>query len=180
MKLLACGPRAVLAEFDTLAEVMSASNAWRSAALSGVVDVVPAARTVLVVHDGSFDTLEYYSSFMIFRATAQAFLEPADPINIASSLPAERAVLMQEGIGDLVIPNFTTENLAAAMRLSVPAANVIGTVPLQVLSHEDPAKYLPPAEAKVFNGHNVFGSFAPVRSQAMRFLQTKGVEYQVP
>ncbi len=130
--------------------------------------------------DGSFDTLEYYSSFMIFRAVAQAFLEPADPVNIGSSLPADRAVLIQEGIGDLVIPNFTTENLAAAMRLSVPTANVTGTAPLQVLSHADPAKYLPPAEAKVFNGHNVFGSFAPVRSQALRFLQTKGREYQVP
>ncbi len=56
MRLLPYGPRAVLVEFDTLAEVMSASNAWRSAALSGVVDVVPAARTVLVVHDGTLDT----------------------------------------------------------------------------------------------------------------------------
>ena len=56
MKLLPYGPRAVLAEFDTLAEVMSASNAWRSAALMGVVDVVPAARTVLVVHDRTLDT----------------------------------------------------------------------------------------------------------------------------
>ena len=66
MKLLPYGPRAVLAEFDTLAEVMSASNAWRSAALSGVVDVVPAARTVLVVHDGSFDT----SRLVVPTATA--------------------------------------------------------------------------------------------------------------
>jgi hypothetical protein len=117
---------------------------------------------------------------MIFRAVAQPFLEPADPVNIAKALPKERAVLVQEGIGDIVIPNFTTENLAAAMKLSVPTAAMTSATPLQVLSHEDPAKYLPPAEAKVFNGHNVFGSFAPVRSQAMKFLSSKGLEYQVP
>lgn len=56
MKLLQYGPRAVLAEFDTMAQVMNAAHAWRSAALVGVVDVVPAARTVLVVHDGSLET----------------------------------------------------------------------------------------------------------------------------
>ena len=53
MKLLPFGPRAVLAEFGSLAEVMAHSNAWRAAQLPGAVEVVPAARTVLVVHDGS-------------------------------------------------------------------------------------------------------------------------------
>ena len=55
MKLLPYGPLAVLAEFDTLAEVMSAAQTWRDAALPGVIDLVPAARTVLVLHDGTFD-----------------------------------------------------------------------------------------------------------------------------
>ena len=53
MKLLPYGPCAVLAEFESLAEVMTHAGAWRAASLPGVVDVVPAARTVLVVHDGS-------------------------------------------------------------------------------------------------------------------------------
>lgn len=56
MRLLPCGPRAVLAEFDTLDEVMSAATAWRAASLPGVIDVVPAALTVLVQHDGTLDT----------------------------------------------------------------------------------------------------------------------------
>lgn len=56
MNLLGYGPRAVLAEFDSLDEVMAASAAWRAADLPGVVDLVPAARTVLVVHDGRLDT----------------------------------------------------------------------------------------------------------------------------
>ncbi|CAN5472512.1 allophanate hydrolase subunit 1 [soil metagenome] len=55
MKLLPYGPRAVLAEFDSLAEVMLAASAWRAARRQGIVDVVPAARTVLVVHDASFE-----------------------------------------------------------------------------------------------------------------------------
>ncbi len=55
MRLLPYGPRAVLVEFDSLTDVMAAANAWRRARLQGVVDIVPAARTVLVVHDGSFD-----------------------------------------------------------------------------------------------------------------------------
>lgn len=55
MKLLPYGPRAVLAEFDSLSEVMATASAWRAAAFRGVVDVVPAARTVLVVHDETFD-----------------------------------------------------------------------------------------------------------------------------
>ena len=50
MRLLPYGPRAVLAEYDSLAEVMAVSDALRAAALPGIDDVVPAARTVLVHH----------------------------------------------------------------------------------------------------------------------------------
>jgi len=55
VRLLPYGPSAVLAEFDSLAEVMAAASAWRAQMRAGVVDVVPAARTVLVVHDATFD-----------------------------------------------------------------------------------------------------------------------------
>jgi KipI family sensor histidine kinase inhibitor len=48
MRLLPCGPGAVLAEYDSLAQVLAVHEALRSAALPGVVDIVPAARTVLV------------------------------------------------------------------------------------------------------------------------------------
>lgn len=62
MRLLPYGPRAVLAEFDTLGEVISTASAWRAAHLPGVVDIVPAARTVLVVHDGRFDTTSLFAA----------------------------------------------------------------------------------------------------------------------
>lgn len=59
MRLLPYGPHAVLAEYDSLGEVMAAAAHVRDAAsrgrLAGVVDVVPAARTVLVHHSGALD-----------------------------------------------------------------------------------------------------------------------------
>lgn len=55
MKLLSYGSRAVLAEFDSLADVMAAATSWQAAAHAGVIEVVPAARTVLVIHDATFD-----------------------------------------------------------------------------------------------------------------------------
>lgn len=56
MRLLPYGPRAVLAELDSLDEVMATAAGWRAAGLPGVTDIVPAARTVLVVHDGTLAT----------------------------------------------------------------------------------------------------------------------------
>jgi KipI family sensor histidine kinase inhibitor len=52
MRVLPSGPRAVLIELDSIDQVMAATAAVRSLALPGVVDVVPAARTVLVCHTG--------------------------------------------------------------------------------------------------------------------------------
>jgi KipI family sensor histidine kinase inhibitor len=48
MRVLPCGPGAILAEYDTIDEVMSVDDALRGANLSGIDDVIPAARTVLV------------------------------------------------------------------------------------------------------------------------------------
>jgi KipI family sensor histidine kinase inhibitor len=56
VRLLPYGPRAVLAEFDDLDQVMAAANQWRAKRWSNVMEIVSAARTVLVVHDGTFST----------------------------------------------------------------------------------------------------------------------------
>ena len=66
MRLLPYGPRAVLAEYDSLAEVMAVSDVLRAAAVPSVVDVVPAARTVLVHHNG------------VDRVALEALLQPTD------------------------------------------------------------------------------------------------------
>ncbi|MEO8264810.1 MAG: 5-oxoprolinase subunit PxpB [Ilumatobacteraceae bacterium] len=49
MRVLPFGPGAVLAEYDSLAEVMAVDDALRSSGLGGIEDIVPAARTVMVM-----------------------------------------------------------------------------------------------------------------------------------
>lgn len=46
------GDQALLLQFDSTAEVLAATAALRGAALPGVLDIVPASRTVLVKLDG--------------------------------------------------------------------------------------------------------------------------------
>lgn len=50
MRLLPCGPGAILAEYDSLVEVMAVDGALRESELAGIDDVIPAARTVLVTY----------------------------------------------------------------------------------------------------------------------------------
>lgn len=52
-RMLPCGPRAVLFEYDSLDDVMGVVSALDPSAWPSLIEVVPAARTVLVVHDGS-------------------------------------------------------------------------------------------------------------------------------
>jgi 5-oxoprolinase (ATP-hydrolysing) subunit B len=52
MRVLPFGPGAILAEYDTIDEVMAVDDALRASALAGVDEVVPAARTVLVRFHG--------------------------------------------------------------------------------------------------------------------------------
>jgi KipI family sensor histidine kinase inhibitor len=51
-RVLDYGDQALLLQFDSSAEVLAAAAALRQAALPGVLDIVPAARTVLVKLDG--------------------------------------------------------------------------------------------------------------------------------
>jgi KipI family sensor histidine kinase inhibitor len=53
MRLLPCGDRALLAEFETLALALAAHSTWSAADHPGIVELVPGARTVLVRVDPS-------------------------------------------------------------------------------------------------------------------------------
>lgn len=48
MRVLPCGERALLVEFDDLTSALAAHQAWSRDAPVGIVELVPAARTVLV------------------------------------------------------------------------------------------------------------------------------------
>lgn len=58
MRVIPYGPHALLAEYDSLAEVMGAAAALRTAMRPEVVDLVPAARTILVTTTGAPDGIE--------------------------------------------------------------------------------------------------------------------------
>ncbi|MHB8873705.1 MAG: alpha/beta hydrolase family protein [Myxococcaceae bacterium] len=135
---------------------------------------------LLVAKTGlTFGSPEYYSSFPIFRTVAQLFLETGDPVNVVQALPADKALLLQEGVGDLTIPNFTTEDLARAARIEASVTPAAGSTPLQVLFRADPANYLPAAKLPGYNGHGLFWDAAPVRAQSMKFLESKGTVFVV-
>ena len=105
----------------------------------------------------------------------QQALDPADPLDYARRWSIEpfegftpRRVLIQEGIGDQLVDNASTEALAAAG----------GLVANQPMSDPDGVSGLwrfdPPG------GHGIFGSRADVRHQALRFLASQGTEIETP
>ncbi|GID98421.1 allophanate hydrolase subunit 1 [Amorphoplanes digitatis] len=74
MRFLRCGREAVLVEVDDLPAALSLYAALRSAGLHGVVDLVPAARTVLIHLDPAVT-----SPAAVERATAGLPVGGADP-----------------------------------------------------------------------------------------------------
>lgn len=64
-----------------------------------------------------------------FAATARWILDPADPANFASKLATKR-FMIQEVIGDTVVPNITTERLAALTGVAAKVATADSTTPV--------------------------------------------------
>lgn len=93
MKLLPYGPRAVLAEFESLDDVMAAAATWRAAAYAGVVEIVPAARTVLVVHDATFDRESLHQPISVENSGAVGELVTIDVVYDGEDLAAVASAL---------------------------------------------------------------------------------------
>ncbi len=144
------------------------SNVVMSRFLQDLIGLLIVAQT-----DIAFDSPEYIASFPLFRAVAQPFFDPGDPINTAPTISSEIAVLQQTGLGDIVIPLDTSVELAGALKLT-EIVSQSGTDPIHAFVRVDAAKYLPASQAATYNGHNVMYDFAPVREQAMRFLESDG------
>lgn len=106
-------------------------------------------------------------------ALGQQALDPSDPLNFArrwrSQPPsgAPRRVLIQEGIGDLLVSNESTEALATAGALlaQTPQSDVDGVSGLW--------RFDPPG------GHGIFAR-DDVRHQAVEFLASGGTELVAP
>lgn len=126
-----------------------------------------------------FESPEYFVAFPLFRAMAQPFFDPGDPINLAPAVPDGVAVLQQAGLRDEVVPNDSSVDLSRA--LGLPAAvNASGPGPKRGFILVDPAAWLPASAAATYNGHNVIWDFEPIRRQALIFLESDGRELFVP
>lgn len=125
-----------------------------------------------------FGSAEYYSAFPLLRAVAQLFLEQGDPVNLGPGFRdwPDRALLLQEGVRDHTIPNFTTENLATSMGVPQVGSGMTGGLPLRVFTRIDPTKFGKPES---YNGHNVFWDIEPSRTQVMDFLSSGGTTLTV-
>jgi KipI family sensor histidine kinase inhibitor len=77
------GDRALLLQFDSTAEVLTWAAALRDAALPGVIDIVPAARTVLLTLDGPHRQSTIRGQLGTLRVTPDA----------ASTAPSEPTVI---------------------------------------------------------------------------------------
>jgi KipI family sensor histidine kinase inhibitor len=73
------GDRALLLDFDSTAEVLAWADATRQAALLGVVDIVPASRTVLIKLAGPRYQAPTRQRLRTLRVTAEALSEAATP-----------------------------------------------------------------------------------------------------
>lgn len=79
--VLSCGPRAVLLEFASLDEVISADAVLSASDLVAggrVLELVPAARTILVVHDGTLTGAD--ATDVLATATAVEHRRPAGDV----------------------------------------------------------------------------------------------------
>lgn len=84
MRLLPSGSRGVLVELDELSQVMALHARLQQAALVGVVDLVPAARTVLVVLDPTLTTPGAVADAVRVLGRPGAAAEEAEPPSTAA------------------------------------------------------------------------------------------------
>ncbi|MFZ4812443.1 MAG: 5-oxoprolinase subunit B family protein [Ilumatobacteraceae bacterium] len=115
VRILPAGPRAVLAEYDTLDDVLSAAAALRSLHLPGVCEIVPAARTVLVVHDGSA------------AAAVRAILEVPAPSPSVGDVPEPITL-------DVVYDGADLDDVAFGLDLSVEEVVALHTAPVYTVA----------------------------------------------
>ncbi|WAB80339.1 5-oxoprolinase/urea amidolyase family protein [Microcella daejeonensis] len=102
MRLLPAGDRALLAEFDSLAEALGAHAAWGMDRPPGVLELVPAARTVLVRIDPAVLGLGHAEHWL--RSTADA--------EGGAGLGAAGAADLQQGRSIPIAVHYDGEDLA--------------------------------------------------------------------
>lgn len=100
VRLLPSGPGALLLETEALADVIALHDALAGTAPPGVIELVPAARTLLVVVDPALLTLETAATWV--RRAASAPTAPSTPTGGADARADEIVVEVDYRGDDLV------------------------------------------------------------------------------
>jgi hypothetical protein len=108
-----------------------------------------------------------------FAAEGQALLEPADPFNYVGLL-RRKHLLLQEGVGDMTLPNDNTDELFAALGFPEVTAPLADAGGVSGFVRVDPLRY--GISDPNFDPHNVFWQIPQVRKQVMSFLQSQGTQ----
>ncbi len=118
---------------------------------------------------------DFLASLPFLEASAQAILEPGDSINNAT-LFSGKHVLMQEGLGDQTVPNETTDQLAATMRVPTLLAASSAPTGASGLWKYDLTQYgvnPDPADGGV-DPHDTFFVVPQARDQVANYLTSFG------
>ena len=129
MRLLPCGAGAVLAEYDSLVEVMAVDDALRGSGLAGIDDVIPAARTVLVTYrDIDRAALE---KLLVPGATAPRATGPLVEIPVVYDGIDLEEVAVATGLSteQVIERHSSTEYLAAFLGFTPGWAYLVGLPP---------------------------------------------------
>jgi len=126
MRVLRCGDRAVLVEVDDLAQVVALGAALRSAPPAGVVEVVPAARTLLLRYDPARTSHDALAA-AVSRSGAQVLAGPG-PHDPAPHAPARPGGVVEVPV------RYDGEDLAEV-------AELVGIDPEEVVRRHSAAEY---------------------------------------
>ena len=100
MRLLPCSDRALLAEFATLEAALAAHAGWSAAAPAGIVELMPAARTVLVRLDPAVLGLGAAEQWLTAHApTATAALPAAGLVTLPVVYDGDDLTVVAEAWG---------------------------------------------------------------------------------
>jgi pimeloyl-ACP methyl ester carboxylesterase len=158
-----------------LTEILEAEN------IAGGIGILLRAFLGLDYSDPALDEVMPF-----FKVVAQMLFEPADPLSYAHLVHQERPdhvqgtprLLIQEDLGDLLMPNAATRDLMDTIGLSeieMPAVEESGISGLWLL---DPADYpeFPPDE----NPHGLYFLAEGPRIQAGNYMKSGGTEVTLP
>jgi hypothetical protein len=142
----------------------------QSPILGSEVDVLIAAYSGVpfeTLADGGLDP-DFLAIFPVLLTVGQAVVESADPINHARFLPAGVHALIDEGLLDTIMPNPTTNALAAALGFPTLTAATESDAGVDGLWKWDLTKY--GLDPTVDEPHYLFGYIPQARAQAGEYL----------